>query len=164
MANGDILIYCVLTFHDYYRGPRFIVPASSLSSNKHKSQFITSMKWSRLLIFQLTIPMLHRNIWKQLNSARCNSARRQSRLKMIPSACSRENLSCVVLVSRSLVISFWSNVLIEIGKSTILNKLPIFRKVFENQRTGKIVKNCMNIISSHFSWLRFEPLISKFTL
>ena len=30
VANGDILIYCVLTFHDYYRSPRFIVPASSL--------------------------------------------------------------------------------------------------------------------------------------
>ena len=30
VANGDILIYCVLTFHDYYRGPRFIVLASSL--------------------------------------------------------------------------------------------------------------------------------------
>ena len=40
VANGDILIYCVLTFHDYYRGPRFIVLASSLPSNKHKSQFI----------------------------------------------------------------------------------------------------------------------------
>ena len=24
VANGDILIYCVLTFHDYYRGPRLL--------------------------------------------------------------------------------------------------------------------------------------------
>ena len=30
VANEDILIYCVLIFHNYYRSLRFIVPASSL--------------------------------------------------------------------------------------------------------------------------------------
>lgn len=84
---------------------------------------------------------------------------------MIPSACSRGNLSCVVLVSRRLTISFWSNALIEIEKNTILNKLPIFKKYLKIQRTGKIVKNCTNVISSHFFMtFCFEPLMSKFTL
>ena len=77
VANGDILIYWVLTFHNYYRSPRFIVLASSLSSNKHKSQFIVPA--SSLLIWCRTILGNYNNfsnIKYSPRSSNCHSFRR----------------------------------------------------------------------------------------
>ena len=43
VADGDILIYCVLTFTTI-RDSRLIVPASSLSSNKHKVNLLFRLR------------------------------------------------------------------------------------------------------------------------